>query len=148
MTFMEKGGIHLTQAMAAYSILGYGNLCQTHGRHRLPPESAGVCNRRTSRSRGMLFYRLIQQAVATTAVPYRQLVDGNDKIWGPLASSGYPPFIEYKSVERRRTLVFPGVGSRPSGPRPRSRVFAHLDQARIRYCRSVPPLCSSGRKEV
>jgi len=37
-------------------------------------------NRRTSRSRGMLFYRLIQQAVATTAVPYRQLVDGNNKI--------------------------------------------------------------------
>jgi hypothetical protein len=37
-------------------------------------------NRRTSRSRGMLFYRLIQQAVATTAVPYRQLVDGNDKM--------------------------------------------------------------------
>ena len=37
-------------------------------------------NRRTSRSRGMLFYRLIQQAVATTAVPYRQLVDGNHKI--------------------------------------------------------------------
>jgi len=37
-------------------------------------------NRRTSRSRGMLFYRLIQQAVAMTAVPYRQLVGGNDKI--------------------------------------------------------------------
>ena len=37
-------------------------------------------NRRTSGSRGMLFYRLIQQAVATTAVPYRQLVDGNHKI--------------------------------------------------------------------
>ena len=37
-------------------------------------------NRRTSGSRGMLFYRLIQQAVATTAVPYRQLVDGNHKM--------------------------------------------------------------------
>ena len=34
-------------------------------------------NRRTSRSRGMLFYRLIQQAVATASVPYRDLVDGN-----------------------------------------------------------------------
>ena len=37
-------------------------------------------NRRTSRSRGMLFYRLMQQAVATPSTPYRQLVDGNHKI--------------------------------------------------------------------
>lgn len=34
-------------------------------------------NRRTSRSRGMLFYRLIQQAVMTEAVPYYRLV-GDD----------------------------------------------------------------------
>lgn len=33
-------------------------------------------NRRTSRSRGLLFYRLMQQAAATFAVSYRQLVDG------------------------------------------------------------------------
>lgn len=33
-------------------------------------------NRRTSKSRGMLFYRLIQQAVATAPISYRQLVDG------------------------------------------------------------------------
>ena len=31
-------------------------------------------NRRTSRSRGMLFYRLMQQAVMTTPLPYRQIV--------------------------------------------------------------------------
>jgi len=37
-------------------------------------------NRRTSRSRGMLFYRLMQQAVATASVPYRHLVDGNHKM--------------------------------------------------------------------
>ena len=37
-------------------------------------------NRRTSRSRGMLFYRLMQQAVATASVPYRQLVDANHKM--------------------------------------------------------------------
>ena len=37
-------------------------------------------NRRTSRSRGMLFYRLMQQAVTTPSVPYRQLVDGNHKM--------------------------------------------------------------------
>ncbi len=37
-------------------------------------------NRRTSRARGMLFYRLMQQAVTTTTVTYRQLVDGNHKM--------------------------------------------------------------------
>ena len=37
-------------------------------------------NRRTSRSRGMLFYRLMQQAVAAALAPYRQLVDGNHKM--------------------------------------------------------------------
>lgn len=31
-------------------------------------------NRRTSRSRGMLFYRLIQQAAMTAPLPYRQIV--------------------------------------------------------------------------
>ena len=34
-------------------------------------------NRRTSLSRGMLFYRLTEQAVATAPVPYRQLVEEN-----------------------------------------------------------------------
>ncbi len=37
-------------------------------------------NRRASRSRGMLFYRLMQQAVTTASTPYRQLVDGNHKM--------------------------------------------------------------------
>ena len=31
-------------------------------------------NRRTSRSRGLLFYRLVQQAVATAPAPYTQIV--------------------------------------------------------------------------
>jgi len=33
-------------------------------------------NRRRSRSRGLLFYRLLQQAVAVPPVPYSQLVGG------------------------------------------------------------------------
>jgi len=37
-------------------------------------------NRRTSRSRGMLFYRLVQQAVTTEAVPYCKLVGGKHNI--------------------------------------------------------------------
>ncbi len=37
-------------------------------------------NRRTSRSRGMLFYRLMQQAVMTAPLPYRQIVKRNHNI--------------------------------------------------------------------
>ena len=48
-------------------------------------------NRRTSRSRGMLFYRLMEQAVMTAPLPYRQLVQRKHKMWGVLALSGYPP---------------------------------------------------------
>ena len=36
-------------------------------------------NRRTSRSRGLLFYRLIQQAVVTIPVGYRQIVHGSEQ---------------------------------------------------------------------
>jgi transposase-like protein len=39
-------------------------------------------NRRTSRHRGKLFYRLVQQAVAVDAVPYKQLVGGKHNILG------------------------------------------------------------------
>ena len=34
-------------------------------------------NRRTSRSRGLLFYRLLEQAVATEPVTYRDIVTKN-----------------------------------------------------------------------
>lgn len=36
-------------------------------------------NRRKSRSRGLLFHRLLQQAVATDPVPYRRLVHGRSR---------------------------------------------------------------------
>jgi transposase-like protein len=35
-------------------------------------------NRRTARSRGLLFYRLAQQSVAVAAVPYRRLIGGSE----------------------------------------------------------------------
>ena len=37
-------------------------------------------NRRASRSRGMLFYRLVEQAVRTSPLPYRQIVERNHYI--------------------------------------------------------------------
>jgi len=42
-------------------------------------------NRRQSRARGLLFYRLLQQAVQVAAVPYRRLIGGKD---GPPTCSG------------------------------------------------------------
>jgi hypothetical protein len=35
-------------------------------------------NRRTSRARGLLFYRLVEQAVQVDPVPYKRLVGGKD----------------------------------------------------------------------
>lgn len=37
-------------------------------------------NRRSSRSRGLLFYRLVEQAVQTTPLSYRQIVVGNHNV--------------------------------------------------------------------
>jgi hypothetical protein len=39
-------------------------------------------NRRTSRHRGKLFYRLVQQAVALDPVPYKRLIGGNHNLLG------------------------------------------------------------------
>jgi hypothetical protein len=39
-------------------------------------------NRRTSRHRGKLFYRLVQHAVAVAPAPYKSLVGGKHKILG------------------------------------------------------------------
>ncbi len=47
-------------------------------------------NRRTSRSRGMLFYRLMEQAVATAPVPHQVLIGGDHNMEGLLASRAYP----------------------------------------------------------
>lgn len=35
-------------------------------------------NRRTSRARGLLFYRLLEQAVCISAVPYKKIIDDED----------------------------------------------------------------------
>ena len=42
-------------------------------------------NRRNAKARGLLFYRLLQQAVATDPHPYRELTSANNLdhyIWG------------------------------------------------------------------
>jgi hypothetical protein len=37
-------------------------------------------NRRTSKSRGLLFYRLVEQAVQTAPLTYRQIVERNHNL--------------------------------------------------------------------
>jgi hypothetical protein len=51
-------------------------------------------NRRTSRSRGMLFYRLLQQAVALPPVRGEELVGGR-----PLTKSPYPQHLGVRGVK-------------------------------------------------
>ena len=74
-------GVHRIAALLKRWLLGIhqGAVSDKHLDYYLD-EYAFRFNRRTSRSRGMLFYRLMQQAVATASVPYRQLVDGKYKM--------------------------------------------------------------------
>ena len=74
-------GVHRIAALLKRWLLGihHGAVSGKHLDYYLD-EYTFRFNRRTSRSRGMLFYRLMQQAVATAVVPYRQLVDGNHRI--------------------------------------------------------------------
>jgi transposase-like protein len=74
-------GVHRIAALLKRWLLGihHGAVSSKHLDYYLD-EYTFRFNRRTSRSRGMLFYRLMQQAVATASVPYRQLVDGNHKM--------------------------------------------------------------------
>ncbi len=70
-------GVHRIAALLKRWLLGvhHGAVNAKHLDYYLD-EYTFRFNRRTSRSRGMLFYRLMQQAVATASTPYRQLVDG------------------------------------------------------------------------
>jgi transposase-like protein len=74
-------GVHRIAALLKRWLLGIhqGAVSDKHLDYYLD-EYTFRFNRRTSTSRGMLFYRLVQQAVATDSVPYRRLVNGNHKM--------------------------------------------------------------------
>ena len=76
-------GVHRISALLKRWMLGIhqGAISGKHLEYYLD-EYTFRFNRRTSRSRGMLFYRLMQQAVVTASAPYRQLVDGKHKMQG------------------------------------------------------------------
>jgi len=74
-------GVHRIAALLKRWLLGIhqGAVSGKHLEYYLD-EYTFRFNRRTSRARGMLFYRLMQQAVVTTSAPYRQIVDENHKM--------------------------------------------------------------------
>lgn len=73
-------GVHRVTALLKRWLLGtfQGAVSNRHLDYYLD-EFTFRFNRRTSGSRGLLFYRLIQQAVQTDAVPYRSIVGGTER---------------------------------------------------------------------
>jgi len=71
-------GVHRITALLKRWLLGIhqGAVSGKHLEYYLD-EYTFRFNRRTSRSRGMLFYRLMQQAVSTSSAQYRQIINGN-----------------------------------------------------------------------
>ena len=69
--------VHRVAALLKCWLLGthQGAVRPDHLVHYLDEFTFGF-NRRTSRSRGKLFYRLIQQAVQVEPSPYKQMVGG------------------------------------------------------------------------
>lgn len=74
-------GVHRIAALVKRWILSthQGSVSGKHLEYYLD-EYTFRFNRRASRSRGMLFYRLIEQAVTATPLPYRQIVARNPNI--------------------------------------------------------------------
>lgn len=70
--------VHRVASLVKRWLLGthQGRVERTHLPHYLD-EFTFRFNRRTSRSRGLLFFRLAQQAVAVEPIPFNRLVGGN-----------------------------------------------------------------------
>jgi transposase-like protein len=68
-------GVHLVASLLKRWLLGthQGRVSREHLGYYLD-EFTFRFNRRTSRHRGKLFYRLVQQAVAIDPVPYKQII--------------------------------------------------------------------------
>jgi len=70
-------GVHRIASLLKPWLLGthQGSVSEKHLDYYLD-EYTFRFNRRTSRARGLLFYRLLQQAAEVDPMPYRQLVEG------------------------------------------------------------------------
>ena len=73
-------GVHRIAALLKRWLLGthQGAVSNKHLDYYLD-EYTFRFNRRTSKARGLLFYRLLQQAVRTAPAPYRQFVEGREQ---------------------------------------------------------------------
>jgi len=82
---VSMAGVHRVAALVQRWILGthHGSVQPEHLDAYLD-EFVFRFNRRTSSSRGMLFYRLLQQAVATQPVTYAQVVSSSTKRRKPI----------------------------------------------------------------
>jgi transposase-like protein len=74
--------VHLVASLLKRWLLGthQGAVSHTHLDYYLD-EFTFRFNRRTSRSRGKLFQRLVEQALAVDPVPYKKLVGGGEPSW-------------------------------------------------------------------
>ncbi len=79
--------VHLVASLLKRWLLGthQGAVSDTHLDYYLD-EFTFRFNRRTSRSRGKLFQRLVEQALAVAPVPYKKLVGGGEPWWNSTAA--------------------------------------------------------------
>ncbi len=79
--------VHLVASLLKRWLLGthQGAVSYTHLDYYLD-EFVFRFNRRTSRSRGKLFQRLVEQALAVDPVPYKKLVGGGEPWWNSSAA--------------------------------------------------------------
>ena len=101
-------GVHRVVALLKRWLLGthQGSVEEDHIQAYLD-EFTFRFNRRGSKARGMLFYRLLQQAAETGSVPFRALVanprprqDGVDKLLPPTARRTAPPSLRVEVPQR------------------------------------------------
>jgi transposase-like protein len=78
-------GVHRVASLLKRWLLGthQGSVSAAHLPYYLD-EFTFRFNRRKSKARGKLFYRLVEQAVAIEPTPYKNLIHGNYNIWYPL----------------------------------------------------------------
>ena len=98
-------GVHRVTSLAKRWLLGthQGSVSSTHLQDYLD-EFTFRFNRRTSRARGLLFLRLLEQAVATDPVRYNDLVvepgTGNRRANAPTARRPLPASLDQPSANR------------------------------------------------
>jgi ISXO2 transposase-like protein len=111
----ELPGVHRVASLCKRWLLGrhQGSVDPEHLQGYLN-EFVFRFSRRTSRSRGLLFYRLLQLALDHDPVRYRQLVahpEPKKTPPGPPGRRGHPPSVERPAADRRWRSGTTGIRS-------------------------------------